>query len=205
MNLLWGVISIFAALTVDKSKFPIHCELDKLSTVIDGGYSSLGYVASETAMALRAAELGVPDFFSTPAIPAFFGVVWLIKFAFLENKSSDLYVINGILALLTFFALFIGFSTKMSTWWDTESIKRKLGNNHSILSSYSYTVDEIVDSSDIISNKSTCYIAIEVHILATDSVCDEENLAECYVDYVSDKANYETLERKGQQWLHEAK
>ncbi|WP_274006300.1 hypothetical protein [Vibrio parahaemolyticus] len=94
MNVLWGFLSFMAAFTVDKSKFPINCELDNLVTVGAGGIKSIGYIASDTAVALRAAEFGVPEFISTPIVPIFFGLVWLVKFSSLKDKSFGLCVIG---------------------------------------------------------------------------------------------------------------
>ncbi|ENV3677526.1 hypothetical protein ACFJ5Y_001247 [Vibrio parahaemolyticus] len=203
VNAIWGIISLVAAFTVDKSKFPINCELDNLATVQTGGFESMGYIVSETAVALRAAELGVPEFLSTPIIPFIFGLVWVVKFVTLEDKSFQVWAINLVLASLTFSAVLIGFSTKFATWWDVEQVKNKLSKNEYLLTSYSYVVNEAIDSTEKLKDKSTCDIAIEMSLLVDNSTCEGDDFPSCYIDFIDDESRDNLLEDKRQQWLHD--
>ncbi|EGR1219828.1 TPA: hypothetical protein ACMDP0_003666 [Vibrio parahaemolyticus] len=203
VNVIWGIISLMAAFTVDKSKFPINCELDNLATVQTGGFDSMRYIVSETAVALRSAELGVPEFLSTPIIPIIFGLIWFFKFTALEDKSFRVCAINFVLASLTFSAVFIGSSTKFATWLDIEHVKDKISKNKYRLTSYSYVVNEAIDGTEKLKDKSTCDIAIEMSLLVDNSTCEDDDLPSCYIDFIDDESRDNLLEDKRQQWLHD--
>ncbi|MEI8598897.1 hypothetical protein P4S64_18850 [Vibrio sp. M60_M31a] len=203
VNIIWGIISLMAAFTVDKSKFPINCELDNLATVQTGGLDSMRYIVSETAVALRAAELGVPEFLSTPIIPIIFGLIWFFKFTALEDKSFRVCAINFVLVSLTFSAVLIGFSAKFATWLDIEQVKDKLSNNKYRLTSYSYVVNEAIDGTEKLKDKSTCDIAIEMSLLVDNSTCEDDDFPSCYIDFIDDESRENLLEDKRQQWLHD--
>lgn len=199
LNIIFGTVSLAAAFSVDKGKFPINCDLENPASILMGGYQSLSIIASETAVAMKAAEFGVPDFISTPLLPAFFALVWLLKV--IDSDSGFVQTINGLLILLTFSAIFAGFFSKSSFWLDTEKAKLNIWSNLKFLEEVKWDAIRAHESLVLDPNKTSCNIALEMYTATIMGYCQNPQIYECYENIIRNPNIHENVANETKNWI----
>lgn len=201
LNLLFAVISVVAAFRVDQSKFPISCDIERFELVLIGGYQSMANIASETAVALWVAELGVPDFLSTPLIPLVFMLAWIVK-AILEEQNVIVRLVNGILVSCTFAAVGVGFFAKMSYWQGTENIKQNIYRIQWFIESV--RADAIRAHKNFVKDDhiTSCNVAFEMYTLATSGLCKNGNMYDCYVEVLANEEKHKYIIKQTESWIY---
>ena len=200
INFFFGAVSIIAVLQVDKSQFPIICDLENFHYVLTGGYQSMQIVISETAVALRAAELGIPNVFATPFIPLFFSIFWFIK-TIISNEYK-IWLVNGILILLTFITIFTGFFANISFWLRTEKAKVNIWEVRPFINGIKSEAIRAHSNLDNDPAITPCNIALEMYTISKEDLCPSGNIYICYQNIVNNKPLHKKIKQKTSQWVY---